>query len=153
MSPELMTEIELLKPLHRLPGGLLVALLLIAPMGGCDDSDYSGTASSPCGDGYCLDPETSETCPRDCPYECVPGDTRCVANSLLTCRDDGLSEQVTFCANDQVCTTEGCQPSPDLTPDAGLPDIVSDPIDDLPDDLAEDAPFDFSDEATGTADQ
>jgi hypothetical protein len=116
----------------------LIVTTLLLFVGACGDST-TPNRSAPCGDGFCLGTENQLTCPRDCPYECVPGTQRCAGNALLTCRDDGLSESALFCRNDEICTLSGCEPSPGLTPD------MSDDAEDAASDTAEDVPDESND--------
>jgi len=92
-------------PLLALAFGFALAFALPA----CGDD---GTTSGPrCGDNVCSSTEDATTCPRDCSFECVPDTVSCDGNSVVTCSEDGLHEDVEACESGEICEDGACVPN------------------------------------------
>lgn len=95
----------------KLLSPLLIAAALCLGLGTFAACGSGGGGSTQrCGDGACSTDEDEESCPRDCPSACAPGQTRCDGNVLLICTSDGLHEVSQPCESGFYCASDGCVP-------------------------------------------
>ncbi len=149
-------------------------ILFALVSGGCSD-DATNSAGPRCGDGICSSSESPTNCNRDCSFECIPEATRCVGNTLVTCLDDGMHEDMDNCESGEVCAVDQCVdadslPTPDVVEsdagddsstgdvsvdesgDAAADESTGDESTDVAEDTAEDTTEDTTGDTADTAD-
>lgn len=104
------------------------ACLIVFAFAASACSDEATSSAGPrCGDGICSSTESPTNCNRDCSFECIPEATRCVGNTLVTCLDDGMHEDMENCESGQVCAVDQCVAADSLpTPDVVESDATGD---------------------------